>query len=224
MIASYKKNLFKDFSSWFTELADLAQNTEDNSSLPKLELLLHTGNTLRGSIIHSRKTANEHLLMILGIPDSYSKSEITLVSSTQVVALTLVEPSHYLKFFAAPENTAIVGSLELKRAIKNSEIELEKIVGEKTQFLLDVDAFPENSRCDVLRTIGYLPSIFETLTADELGKKLVQNAIKNIQITIGLNNTTTLNEQTLHLEILSPLTILESKEKERLKTAIENLL
>jgi hypothetical protein len=224
MIASYKKNLFKDFSSWFTELADLAQNTEDNSSLPKLELLLHTGNTLRGSIIHSRKTANEHLLMILGIPDSYSKSEITLVSSTQVVALTLVEPSHYLKFFAAPENTAIVGSLELKRAIKNSEIELEKIVGEKTQFLLDVDSFPENSRCDVLRTIGYLPSIFETLTADELGKKLVQNAIKNIQITIGLNNTTTLNEQTLHLEILSPLTILESKEKERLKTAIENLL
>jgi hypothetical protein len=224
MIASYKKNLFKDFSSWFIELADLAQNTEDNSSLPKLELLLHTGNTLRGSIIHSRKTANEHLLMILGIPDSYSKSEVTLVSSTQVVALTLVEPSHYLKFFAAPENTAIVGSLELKRAIKNSETELEKIIGQKTQFLLDVDSFPENSRSDVLRTIGYLPSIFETLTADELGKKLVQNAIKNIQITIGINNTTTLNEQTLHLEILSPLTILESKEKERLKTAIENLL
>jgi hypothetical protein len=224
MIASYKKNLFKDFSSWFTELADLAQNTEDNSSLPKLELLLHTGNTLRGSIIHSRKTANEHLLMILGIPDSYSKSEITLVSSTQVVALTLVEPSHYLKFFAAPENTAIVGSLELKRAIKNVEIELEKIVGEKTQLLLDVDSFPENSRSDVLRTIGHLPSIFKTLTADELGKKLVQNAIKNIQITIGTSNTTILNEHTLHLEILSPLAILETKEKERLKTAIENLL
>jgi hypothetical protein len=224
MIASYKKNLFKDFSSWFIELADLAQNTEDNSSLPKLELLLHTGNTLRGSIIHSRKTANEHLLMILGIPDSYSKSEVTLVSSTQVVALTLVEPSHYLKFFTAPENTAIVGSLELKRAIKNSETELEKIIGQKTQFLLDVDSFPENSRSDVLRTIGYLPYIFETLTADELGKNLVQNAIKNIQITIGINNTTTLNEQTLHLEIFSPLTILESKEKERLKTAIENLL
>lgn len=224
MIASYKKNLFKDFSSWFTELADLAQNTEDNSSLPKLELLLHTGNTLRGSIIHSRKTANKHLLMILGIPDSYSKSEITLVSSTQVVALTLVEPSHYLKFFAAPENTAIVGSLELKRAIKNSETELEKIVGEKTQLLLDVDSFPENSRSDVLRTIGYLPSIFETLTADELGKKLVQNAIKNIQITIGTSYTTILNEHTLQLEILSPSTILETKEKERLKTAVENLL
>ncbi|PJJ08621.1 hypothetical protein CLU83_1907 [Flavobacterium sp. 1] len=224
MIASYKKNLFKDFSSWFTELADLAQNTEDNSSLPKLELLLHTGNTLRGSIIHSRKTANEHLLMILGIPDSYSKSEITLVSSSQVVALTLVEPSHYLKFFAAPENTAIVGSLELKRAIKNSETELEKIIGEKTQLLLDVDSFPESSRGDVLRAIGYLPIIFETLTADELGKKLVQNAIKNIQITIGTTNTTILNEQTLLLEILSPLSILESKEKERIKTAIENLL
>lgn len=224
MIASYKKNLFKDFSSWFTELADLAENTEDNSSLPKLELLLSTGNTLCGSIIHSKKNANEHLLMILGIPDSYSKSEITLVSSSQVVTLTLVEPSHYLKFFAAPENTAIVGCLELKRAIKNSETELEKIIGEKTQLLLNVDVFPENSRSDILRTIGYLPAIFETLTADELGKKLVQNTIKNIQITIGTSNGTTLNEETLHLQILSPLSILESKEKERIKIAIENLL
>nr|WP_315197430.1 hypothetical protein [uncultured Flavobacterium sp.] len=224
MIASYKKNLFKDFSSWFTELADLAQNTEDNSSLPKLELLLHTGNTLCGSIIHSRKIANEHLLMILGIPDSYSKSEIILVSSSQVVALTLVEPSHYLKFFATPESTAIIGSLELKRAIKNSESELEKIIGEKTQLLLDVDAFSENSRSDVLRTIGYLPAIFETLTADELGKKLVQKTIKNIQITIGTSNAITLNEQRLHIENLSPLSILESKEKERIKIAVENLL
>lgn len=224
MIASYKKNLFKDFSSWFNELTDLAQNTEDNSSLPKLELLLHTGNTLRGSIIESRKIGNEHLLMIMGIPDSYSKSEIALISSSQVVALTLVEPNHYLKFFAAPENTAIVGNLELKRAIKNSEVELEKIIGEKTQLLLDVDSFPENSRSDVLRTIGYLPAIFATLTADELGKKLVQNAIKNIQITIGTNNTTTLNEHLLNIEILSPLSIIESKEKERIKEAIENLL
>jgi len=49
MIASYKKNLFKDFSGWFTELGDLAQNTEDNSSLPRLELLLHTGVSVRGS-------------------------------------------------------------------------------------------------------------------------------------------------------------------------------
>nr|WP_315239709.1 hypothetical protein [uncultured Flavobacterium sp.] len=224
MIESYKKNLFKDFSSWFTELADLAQNTEDNSSLPKLELLLHTGNTICGSIIHSRKTAHEFLLMILGIPNSYSKSEITLLSSSQVVAIKLIEPNHYLKFFAAPENAAIIGSLELKRAIKNNEAELEKIVGEKITLLLNVDEFPEDSRIDVLRTVGYLPTIFETLTADELGEKLVQNAIKNIQITIGTPNSTTLNEQTLHLQILSPLPIPESKEKERIKITIENLL
>ncbi|PKB17159.1 hypothetical protein [Flavobacterium sp. 5] len=224
MIASYQKNLFKDFFSWFSELTDLAQNTEDNSSLPKLELLLHTGNSIRGSIIQSRKTANEHLLMILEIPDSYSKSDITLVSSSQVVAITLVEPSHYLKFFAAPENTVIVGSLELKRAVKNTEAELEKIVGEKIQFLLNVDAFPESSRSDILRTINFLPAIFETLTADELGRKIVRSTIKNIQITVATTNVITLKEQTLHLEILSPLSILEAKEKERIKTAIENLL
>src|SRR4051812_18501049 len=154
MISSYKKNLFKDFSVWFTELADLAQNTDDNSGLPKLELLLHSGISIRGSIINSRKTANEHLLMILGMPDSYSKSEITLVSASQVSAITLVDPENYLKFFAAPENTAITGSLELKRAIKNIETELENVVEDKIQLLLDVDIFSENSRSDVLRTIN----------------------------------------------------------------------
>lgn len=224
MIASYKKNLFKDFSSWFKALVDLAENTEDNSSLPKLEILLTTGNTICGSIIQSRKTANEYLLMILRASESYSKSEITLVSSSQVVALTLVDPNHYLKFFAAPTSTVVVGSLELKRAIKNCESELEKIVEDKIQFLLDVDAFPENSRSDVLRTIGYLPAIFENLTADELGRKLVQNAIKNIQITIGAAQAIKLNEQIVHIEIQSPLTLLESKEKERLKNGIEKLL
>lgn len=224
MIESYKKNLFKDFSSWFTELADLAQNTEDNSSLPKLELLLHTGNTICGSIIHSRKTAHEFLLMILGIPDSYSKSEITLLSSSQVVAIKLIEPNHYLKFFAAPENAAIIGSLELKRAIKNNETELEKIVGMKISLLLDVDSFPDNSRIDVLRTVNYLPTIFETFTTDELGKNLVHTAIKKLRITIGSFTEISLNEQTLNIQILSPLPIPESKERERIKIAIENLL
>ena len=69
MIESYKKNLFRDFSSWFTELADLAENVTDNSSLPKLELLITSGNTIAGSIIHCKKKAQDYLLMILGLPD-----------------------------------------------------------------------------------------------------------------------------------------------------------
>jgi hypothetical protein len=224
MIESYKKNLFRDFTSWFTELADLAHNVTDNSSLLKLELLLHSGNSICGSIIHCKKAPQDYLLMILGFPDSYSKSEITLVSSSEVVAIKLIEPNNYLKFFAAPENNEIIGSLELKRSIKNTETQLEEIVGENISFILDVDTFPENSRFDVLRTLGYLPAIFETLTADNLGKKLVHDSIKSIQITVGNSASTILNEQTLHLQILFPLSISESKEKERIKIAIENLL
>lgn len=224
MIESYKKNLFKDFSSWFTELSDLAQKTEDNSSLPKLELLLQTGNKLQGSIINSKKTANEHFLMILGTPDSYSKSEITLVSSLQVVAITLIEPSNYLKFFQVTQNAVLVGSLELKRAIKKTEIELETVVGKKIKFLLDADAFLENSRNDVLRIINFLPAIFETLTADQLGKNLILNTIKNIQVSIANESAISLEEQTLHLKIISPLLILDTNEKERIKKGIENLL
>ncbi|MDR7212058.1 hypothetical protein [Flavobacterium piscis] len=223
MIEAYKKNLFIEFSGWFTKLADLAENNEDNSSLPKLELLLHTGNIIRGSIIGYDKTGQEKLLMVLGISDSYSKSEITLVHASQIAALTLIDANNYLKTFAALEIHPVVSVLELKRTAKKIEEDLEKSTGEKINLVLETDNYPEKDRSFVFETIKILPSIFESLIEDELGKKSVVENIKNIKISLTENNNITLNNKELHIE-KSSISEFPNKEKERIKKEIESVL
>jgi hypothetical protein len=164
------------------------------------------------------------LLMLMSTSDAHNKSQITLVSASQVVALTLVDANYYIKTFTAPTTNAIVGSLELKRAAKNKEVELQQIVKAELQIVVDAEAVAETSRADILRTVMYLPEIFKDLTSDELGKKLVQTAIDNIRITTAANASTTLTGHTLLLQVVSPLTLMETKEKERIKSSIESVL
>ncbi len=219
-----KNVLFKSFRSWFFELATLAEQVDDSSRLPRLELLLRSGHVIRGSIVTLHEHANEQLMMILSVPDAYTKSEITLVSSSEVVALTLLEPENYVQRLSAASDPKAVGTLELRRAIKNIEAELAKILHYTVTLQLAVDEFPEHTRWDVLRTVGFLPSVFASVAVDELGKKQVREHIKTICIQVADTNAIALNQQTLLLKIASPLTIPVAKEKERLQQEIEQFL
>jgi hypothetical protein len=223
-IESFKEVLCKNFRSWFLELAKLAEQTDDNSNLPKLELSLRSGHVIRGSILKVQDNAHEQLLMILGLLDPYTKSEITFISSNEVVALTLLEPEAYLKQLAVPTDHKNVGTLELKRAIKNIESELEKALQFQIKLQIEADTIPEINRWDVLRTIGFLPSLFTQVASDELGKKLVRENIAAISIIPSAANKTSLQEKTLILSVASPLAIPVGKEKERLRKEIESVL
>ena len=145
-INSYKEVLFKNISNWFSELAKLAEQTDDNSDLPRLELSLRSGHVVRGCLLKVQDTAHEQLLMILGLADPYTKSEITFVSSSEVVALTLLEPEIYLKKLSASTDHKAVGSLELKRTVKNIEVELGKVWQSHLTLSIEVDSIPETNR------------------------------------------------------------------------------
>lgn len=220
MIESYKKNLFIEFSGWFIKLADFADKAEDVYSLPKLELLLHTGNVIRGSIIGYDRTRQEKLLMVIGIPDSNPKSEITLVPGSQVAAITFMDAS---KTMEALEPNCVVSILELKRTAKKVEEDLEKSTTEKINLVLDIDNYPENNRNIVLETIKLLASIFESLIEDELGKKAVIENIKNIKISIAEGDSIVLENKELHIKISSGYKF-PHKERERIKKQIESAL
>lgn len=224
MISSYRKFLFKDIFSWFDELTELANNVEDNSNLPELELLLQNGHIIRGCIIESQKNAQEYLLMITTNPNAYSKSEIILVSAFQVVALKLIEPNNYISIFASSENTHVIGALELKRTINDIEEQLEKISSEKINLYFDVDSCPSNKRYDISRRVKMLPAIFSSLVSDELGKKILSEKIKNIKISIADINSETLIQNTLQLEFAGSAPFFQNKESKRIEIAIENLL
>ncbi|OOV16495.1 hypothetical protein [Flavobacterium sp. LM4] len=220
MIQSYKKNLFIEFSGWFIKLADFADKAEDVYSLPKLELLLHTGNVIRGCIIGYDRTRQEKLLMVIGIPDANPKPEVTLVPGSQVAAITFMDADTTLRVL---EPNSVVSTLELKRTAKKAEEDLEKSTTEKINLVLDTDNYPENNRNIVLETIKLLPSIFESLLEDELGKKAVIENIKNIKISIAEGNSIVLENKELHIKISSVYKF-PHKEKERIKKQIENAL
>ncbi|CAD0009045.1 hypothetical protein [Flavobacterium chungangense] len=220
MIQSYKKNLFIEFSGWFIKLADFADKAEDVYSLPKLELLLHTGNVIRGCIIGYDRTRQEKLLMVIGIPDTNPKSEITLVPGSQVAAITFMDADTTVRVL---ESNSVVSTLELKRTAKKAEEDLEKSTTEKINLVLDTDNYPENNRKIVLETIKLLPTIFESLIEDELGKKAVIENIKNIKISIAEGDSIVLENKELHIKISSGYKFTH-KEKERIKKQIENAL
>lgn len=220
MIASYKKNLFIEFSGWFIKLADFADRADDVYSLPKLELLLHTRNTIRGCIIGYDRTRAEKLLMVMGIPNSDLKPEITLVPGSQVAAISFIDANETLRIL---EPNATVSVLELKRTAKKVEEDLEKGIASKINLILDTDSYPEDNRKLVLDTIKFLPSIFESLTDDELGKKAVEENIEKIKISIAEADSTILENKELHITV-SPGYKFPHKEKERLKKEIESVL
>lgn len=220
MIESYKQNLFIDFTGWFIKLADFAQKADENSSLPKLELLLHTGNVIRGCIIGYDRTRQEKLLMVLEISDFDAKSRITLVPGVQVAAITFRDADKTIMNLETPSKISV---LELKRSAKIIEEDLEKSTASKISLVLDTENYPEENRKLVLETIKFLPSIFESLTEDELGKKAVVENIKNIKISIAEADSTVLDNKELHI-ITSSGYKFPHKEKERIKREIESVL
>lgn len=220
MIEFYKNNLFIDFSGWFIKLADFAHKAEDLYSLPKLELLLHTGNTIRGSIIGYDRTIQEKLLMIVGIPDANPKSEVTLVPGSQVAAITFLDANKTLE---ALNKSPLVSILELKRTAKKVEEDLEKTTNNKISLVLDTDNYAEDNRNIILEAIKSLPQIFESLIEDELGKITVVENIKSIKISITEQDTVTLDNKELFIGASSGYKI-PAKEKERIKKEIESLL
>ncbi len=214
----------KSFSAWFAELAKLAEQSDDNSGLPKLELSLRSGHVVRGCILRMQENTPGQMLLVWGVPDTYTKSEISFVPAGEVVAFTILEPETSLKQLIAPGDQKAVGVLELKRAARNVEAELEKLLQFHISLLLNADAFPEQARWDVLRTIGLLPGVLSQVAADDLGKQLVKDRISAISILVTAGNSTQLDKNILTLGIATPLALPVAKEKERIKREIENVL
>lgn len=213
---------YKDFKSWFSALTLFADHCNDESELPKLELSLRSGHVIRGSIVSLHEDSGEQTLTILGLLDPYTKKEITIVKGNDVIALTLLEPEAYLTLLKGEVDHKIIDVTELKRAAKKIEIELEKVL--QYPMTVEVATTADKDRWDILRTAGFLPSIFTQIASGESGKRKVRQNIKKIHITTSASNKTLLDQGILTLEVKGPLAIPVPNEKERLKKEIEAVL
>jgi hypothetical protein len=220
MISSYKNNLSIDFSGWFVKLADLADKAEDSSALPKVDLVLHNSTVITGSIIGYDRTRSEKLLMVLRISPVDSKTEVTIVPVSYVIAITFLDANSTL---VALENKTTISGLELRRRAIKTEEDIQKFTTRSINIVVDTDTYPENHRRYVYETLNLLPSIFEYLTKDEFGKQAVDENIDRIKILLDDESKITLLNKEVVIGISKSYKFPE-KESERIKKEIESLL
>ncbi|WP_028980654.1 hypothetical protein [Sporocytophaga myxococcoides] len=222
MIASYQEHLFKDFSAWFNILSELATNTKETSSLPKLEVSLHSGNRFFGNVIGYQSSDQGGTLFLLEQADVYSKSNVHIVRCSEIIAISLIEPKTYLDIFI--NQPVFVSELELKRKTKLVEDELLQIVSRSLPITLLLSSMTEQNRSHVLQMVEALPTIFKNLCKDEMGKNAIALNISNIEIQAAKTNQTTLENKQLTLALAKIANLSGEREKELLLHSIEKLL
>lgn len=225
MFEHYKGFPVHGLTTWFSEMAAIVEKSTDNSSLPKLELLLRSGSIIRGHILKLQHSGHDQILMVASLKDQFnSNSEVTFISAHEVVALTFLEPETYLKQYVLPAASKSIGILELKRAAREFQETIQQFFHEEVSLQLDAKECPDNARWEVLQVLEGLPALMEQITADELGKKLVNEKIKRIEIGVSDNSHTALEDGLLKIHISSPFTGTLNSEKDRIKHDIESLL
>lgn len=222
MIASYQEHLFKDFSAWFNILSELATNTKETSSLPKLEVSLRSGNRFFGNVIGYQSSEQGGTLFLLEQADVYSKSNVHIVQCAEIIAISLNEPKTYLDIFL--NRPAFVSELELKRKTKLVEDQLGQIVSRSLPITLLLSSMTEQNRSHVLQMVESLPSIFKNLCKDEMGKNAVAANITNIEIQGAKANQTTLENKHLTLALAKIPNLNGEREKDVLFHSIEKVL
>ena len=225
MFEHYKALPVKSLTTWFSEMAEIAEKSTDSSSLPKLELLLRSGSVIRGHILKLQQNNHDQMLMVAHLPDPYNNTdEVTFLSASEVVAITLLEPQAYLKQYILPAASKDIGSLELKRAAREFHEKVQEFFHEGVLFQLDTKECPDKARWEVLQVLEALPELIQQITADELGKKLANEKIQSIEIVASGHAQTTLEQGILKIQLSSPFTSTLNAEKERIKSEIESLL
>lgn len=222
MIASYQEHLFKDFSTWFSILSELATNTKETSGLPKLEVSLHSGNRFFGNVIGFQSSDQGSTLFLLEQADVYSKSSVHIVQCAEIIAISLVDPKTYLDIFL--NRPAFVSDLELKRKTKLVEDQLEQIVSRSLPITLLLSSMTEQNRSHVLQMVEALPAIFKKLCKDDMGMNAVASNIRNIEVLVAKTNQTTLENKQLTLALAKITNQSGEREKDALLHSIEKML
>lgn len=224
MISHYKELPIKTLDKWFSELAEIAGKSGEDTALPELALLLKNGSIFRGYIVRLDKEAK--MLMVMGLQDPYnnSKGDITFLPAEEVISLTLVEPDLYLKQFVLPAKSEKIGSLELKRKANSINENIKEKFQQNISLQVIMDTIAENDRWYALKVVEMLPSILDNLTSDEIGKSLINEKLNNIELSVADKPATKLDGDTLQIQIKSPIDTPLTMEKNRIISEIESLM
>jgi len=217
----------------FAELQTLRTRVRAGETLqvPEITVLLDSGHTLRGEVIHYLADAiPEKGLLSLRTGDRPDSLDVTYLPLHAIQALTVhytPETLHLLSFGKVkPLSLRVPSRLELERYLRSLSDQLSQ---QRSQPLQMTIAWDELSTTDeTLQTLAELlanlQGILLAINADELGAVALRDHVERIEIRTAVTANVLFQNATLSILVASHEGDLSCAQKPELQRAIEKLL
>lgn len=197
----------------------------DFSLQTNIELTLHTGNIVTGTIQNILPQLESSQLVLFKTFDNLlNTSKVMLINILSIVAVSMDETSFQLfveQQINPPDEKISV--LNLKRYVVEIIEILQQKINDSIQILLPWEKINEDNTIEIKKILDNIKFVLITLSENFFNKQILSQAIDNIKIDIGNIHTEIIDKQ-LYLSFQIPFIATNVKEQERLKIAIEKLL
>ncbi len=223
-ISVLKKIKYTSIMDLCKELAEFASNSNDSSSLPKLELFLIGDIILKGKIIDYQNNINQSHIWFQQT-NNKEIDQITFIPIQNLKSISILELDHFLLLQEINTSSQKIKKFELRRRFIKIEKELSLLIEKNISISIENDSeISDRDRAIVNRILECLPVVFDNILYDKLSKNLVKKSINSIQFILNNNNSVQLYNGILSIGIEEQIKQTINKEIERLKKEIEALL
>jgi hypothetical protein len=217
-----KAAFLKEIAAWLEALSALAATAETTNGLPQVELMLKNGISCRGVVLAFEKRENVRLVMMLKKANTNQQEEMMLLDSAEIIAISFMDYHSLLRKHHGEQREKL-GALELSRNIKAIEQQLQQLAAFEIK-LSAGESIPEDARWDVYQTAKRLVDVFAAITTDDLGKNLLKEKIQTITITEAPTNAIDIDNRSLKIQIVVPITASPKEALALLQKNIESIL
>lgn len=218
----FKGIQYNSITELCAELARFSNKTNDSSSLPKLELLLISGSILTGKIIDYQKNNTQSSILV---DVSNEIKQVTFIPVQNLVAISILDLDRFLLLQETENTLQTIGKLEFKRNILEVESRLTDILKKNITIQIEnSEVIGEKERINANIILEQLPSLFESISCDNISERLLNDSVNSIQLVFSNSQLIQLNEGMLTICIREKRMHTISKEVEILKKEIESLL
>lgn len=205
------------------EIANFVKKEEDSFSLPKLELLLQTGTSIRGKIINLQEKGSKHYVWIENNMDLSEKISILLLDVSQIIGINILDFESYQTSAELAKPIVIIGDLELKRKKKSTEEQFEKFLNKPLTINVDSNNLKEEARAVIYKNLSLITTAFQEILTDEMSKSIISQSVRAIDIKVSDCLEVTLNEGTLSILVQNKSLETASNQIVLLKEKIERV-
>ncbi|MHA7943945.1 hypothetical protein ACJOV8_012790 [Formosa sp. 3Alg 14/1] len=184
------------------DIADI-ERKEDRPRMPKVTICTH-GDSASGFFVNY--DAEKKVVLLCDIYDRDAQFQYIQVHSISSISFSNVNKYGYLlsdgKIPFTPDPSEIPTVLQLKKDIKALELEVQTALNKEISIAFKYDSTPEDlDKYYASKVLSLLKETLSKIASDHLAKEAFTAAISTVEFTLGNENTSTLNENSVVLTI-----------------------